>query len=149
MVSGVSRAIAADRAAYKVFRTLTTRWADNDIYGHMNNVVHYSLFDTAVNGFLIENGVLDIHAGGRIFVVVETGCRYFAEMAFPDVVHAGIRVARLGGSSVRYEVGLFRNEEPTAAAEGYFIHVQVDRATRRPLALDEDTRLALALLTVD
>ncbi|MBW8300627.1 MAG: acyl-CoA thioesterase [Hydrogenophaga sp.] len=149
MVSGVSRAIAADRAAYKVFRTLTTRWADNDIYGHMNNVVHYSLFDTAVNGFLIEKGVLDIHAGGRIFVVVETGCRYFAEMAFPDVVHAGIRVARLGGSSVRYEVGLFRNEEPTAAAEGYFIHVQVDRATRRPLALGEDTRLALALLTVD
>lgn len=148
-MSGVSRAIAADRAAYKVFRTLTTRWADNDIYGHMNNVVHYSLFDTAVNGFLIEKGVLDIHGGGRIFVVVETGCRYFAEMAFPDVVHAGIRVARLGGSSVRYEVGLFRNEEPTAAAEGYFIHVQVDRATRRPLALDAETRLALAPLAID
>lgn len=142
----MSRAIAAERAAYKVFRTLTTRWADNDIYGHMNNVVHYSLFDTAVNGLLIEKGVLDIHGGGRIFVVVETGCRYFAEMAFPDVVHAGIRIARLGGSSVRYEVGLFRNDEPTAAAEGYFIHVQVDRATRRPLALDEETRLVLAPL---
>lgn len=145
----MSSTIAADRAAYKVFRTLTTRWADNDIYGHMNNVVHYGLFDTAVNGFLIEKGVLDLHGGGRIFVVVETGCRYFAEMAFPDVVHAGIRIARLGGSSVRYEVGLFRNDEPTAAAEGYFIHVQVDRTTRRPLALDDGTRLALAPLAID
>ncbi|MCA1970381.1 MAG: acyl-CoA thioesterase, partial [Rhizobium sp.] len=109
----------ADRSAYKLFRTLTTRWADNDIYGHMNNVVHYSLFDTAVNGLLIEKGVLDIHGGERIFLVVETGCRYFAEIAFPDVVDAGIRVARLGGSSVRYEVGLFRHGEEAAAAEGF------------------------------
>lgn len=139
----MTRTAPADRSAYKVFRTLTTRWADNDIYGHMNNVVHYGLFDTAVNSFLIERGVLDIHGGGRIFVVVETGCRYFAEMAFPDVVHAGIRIARLGGSSARYEVGLFRNDDPSAAAEGFFVHVQVDRQTRRPLPLDEETRQAL------
>ena len=138
----------ADRSAYKLFRMLTTRWADNDIYGHMNNVVHYSLFDTAVNGLLIEKGVLDIHGGERIFLVVETGCRYFAEIAFPDVVDAGIRVARLGGSSVRYEVGLFRNGEPTAAAEGFFIHVQVDRVTRRPVPLGEETRRVLERLSI-
>lgn len=148
-MSAMARTAAADRAAYKVFRTLTTRWADNDIYGHMNNVVHYALFDTAVNGYLIDRGLLDIHGGGRIFLVVETGCRYFAEMAFPDVVHAGIRVARLGGSSVRYEVGLFRNDEQTAAAEGYFIHVQVDRATRRPVGLDQEMRSMLSPLLVD
>ncbi len=144
----MTRTAPADRSAYKVFRTLTTRWADNDIYGHMNNVVHYGLFDTAVNSFLIERGVLDIHGGGRIFVVVETGCRYFAEMTFPDVVHAGIRIARLGGSSARYEVGLFRNDDPSAAAEGFFVHVQVDRQTRRPLPLDEETRQALEPLVV-
>lgn len=144
----MTRTAPADRSAYRVFRTLTTRWADNDIYGHMNNVVHYGLFDTAVNSVLIERGVLDIHGGGRIFVVVETGCRYFAEMAFPDVVHAGIRIARLGGSSARYEVGLFRNDDPSAAAEGYFVHVQVDRQTRRPLPLDEETRQALEPLVV-
>jgi acyl-CoA thioester hydrolase len=121
---------------------------DNDIYGHMNNVVHYSLFDTAVNGWLIGEGVLDIHSGGQIGLVVETGCRYFSEMAFPDAVTAGIRVARLGASSVRYEVGLFRNDEDVAAAEGFFIHVYVDRATRRPMPLDEPLRRALERISV-
>jgi acyl-CoA thioester hydrolase len=116
---------------------------DNDIYGHMNNVVHYSLFDTAVNGWLIGQSVLDIHQGAQIGVVVETGCRYFSEMAFPDAVTAGIRVARLGTSSVRYEVGLFRNEEDIAAAEGFFVHVYVDRTTRRPAPLGEPLRQAL------
>lgn len=116
---------------------------DNDLYGHMNNVVHYSLFDTAVNGWLIEQGVLDIHAGGQIGLVVETGCRYHAELAFPDRVNAGIRVGRLGGSSVRYEVGLFRNDEDSAAAEGFFVHVYVDRQTRRPKPLNADLRAAL------
>ncbi|WP_127520832.1 thioesterase family protein [Mesorhizobium sp. Z1-4] len=116
---------------------------DNDLYGHMNNVVHYSLFDTAVNGWLIEQGVLDIHAGGQIGLVVETGCRYHAELAFPDKVNAGIRVGRLGGSSVRYEVGLFRNDEDSAAAEGFFVHVYVDRQTRRPKPLNADLRAAL------
>lgn len=131
------------RDDYRAFRTIATRWMDNDIYGHMNNVVHYSLFDTAVNGWLIEQGVLDIHGGERIGLVVETGCRYFAEMAFPDVVTAGIRVARLGSSSVRYEVGLFRNDDAVAAAEGFFVHVYVDRATRRPAPLDGRLRAAL------
>lgn len=125
------------RAAYRAFRAIQTRWMDNDVYGHMNNVVHYSLFDTAVNGWLIESGVLDIHGGARIGLVVETGCRYFAEMGFPDVVTAGIRVAKLGTSSVRYEVGLFRNDAQTAAAEGFFVHVYVDRQTRRPIELTD------------
>ncbi len=138
-----TRPAPAIRAEYRAFRTIATRWMDNDLYGHMNNVVHYSLFDTAVNGWLIEQGVLDIHRGDQIGLVVETGCRYFAEMAFPDMVTAGIRVARLGSSSVRYEVGLFRNEEQTAAAEGFFVHVYVDRETRRPKQLDSGLRIAL------
>lgn len=135
------------RSEYRAFRTIQTRWMDNDVYGHMNNVVHYSLFDTAVNGWLIENGVLDIHAGAQIGLVVETGCRYFGEMAFPDVVTAGIRVAKLGSSSVRYEVGLFRNDDETAAAEGFFVHVYVDRTTRRPLPLAAELRTVLETIT--
>jgi acyl-CoA thioester hydrolase len=133
----------AKRGDYAVFRQITTRWMDNDVYGHMNNVVHYSLFDTAVNGWLVGEGVLDIQASDQIGLVVETGCRYHAEIVFPDVVHAGIRVARLGGSSVRYEVGLFRNDEESAAAEGFFVHVYVDRQTRRPKPLNERLRAAL------
>lgn len=136
------------RSAYKIFRTVTTRWSDNDIYGHMNNVIHYSIFDTAVNGFLIENGVLDMKGGQEVFLVVETGCRYHAEMAFPDIVSAGIRVARLGSSSVRYEVGLFRNDEETATAEGFFIHVNVDRFSRRPLPFGNTVRGLLEPLLV-
>lgn len=134
---------ASSRTDYRAFRTIQTRWMDNDAYGHMNNVVHYSLFDTAVNAWLIERGVLDIHRGARIGLVVETGCRYFGELAFPDVVTAGLRVARIGTSSVRYEVGLFRNDEPAAAAEGFFVHVYVDRQTRRPLPLAQPLRDAL------
>jgi acyl-CoA thioester hydrolase len=137
------RAAPSGRSAYRAFQAIATRWMDNDIYGHMNNVVHYSLFDTAVNGWLIGEGVLDIHSGDQIGLVVETGCRYFSEVAFPDVVTAGIRVAKLGTSSVRYEVGLFRNEENVAAAEGFFVHVYVDRATRRPAPLNGPLRRAL------
>jgi len=137
------RATPSPRERYRTFRTITTRWMDNDIYGHMNNVVHYSLFDTAVNGWLIDKGVLDIHAGDQIGLVVETGCRYFSELAFPDVVTAGIVVTKLGTSSVRYEVGLFRNDEQRAAAEGFFIHVYVDRTTRRPRALPQALRETL------
>ena len=137
-----------ERAAYKEFRTLTTRWMDNDPYGHMNNVVHYSLFDTAVNGWLIEQGVLDFVAGKQVGLVVETGCRYFSELAFPDRITAGLRVAKLGGSSVRYEIGLFRNDDAKAAAEGFFVHVYVDRLTRRPAPLAPALRRALERLTV-
>lgn len=136
------------RADYRTFRTITTRWMDNDIYGHMNNVVHYSLFDTAVNGWLIERGALDIHGGDQIGLVVETGCRYFGELAFPDVVSAGLRVARIGTSSVRYEVGLFRNDEPVAAAEGFFVHVYVDSASRRPKPLADRLRSALETILI-
>lgn len=141
-----SRKSPPTRGEYRLFRTLTTRWLDNDAYGHMNNVVHYSLFDTAVNGWLIDAGQLDLNSGARVGLVVETGCRYFSEMAFPDTVCAGIRVGRIGTSSVRYEVGLFRNDEKTAAAEGHFVHVYVDRQSRRPTPLDESFREALSEL---
>lgn len=142
------RVTPATRDAYRAFRTITTRWMDNDIYGHMNNVVHYSLFDTAVNGWLIEQQALDIHGGDQIGLVVETGCRYFGELAFPDVVTAGLRVARIGSSSVRYEVGLFRNDDDTAAAEGFFVHVYVDRANRRPKPLNAALRAVLESVAV-
>ena len=134
------------RDAYRHFLPIVTRWMDNDVYGHVNNVVYYSYFDTVVNRYLIEGGVLDIHRGAVIGLVVETGCRYFAPVEFPDVVHAGVRVARLGTSSVRYEVGLFRNDEPLAAAQGHFVHVYVDRETRRPTPLPADFRAALERL---
>ena len=137
------------RVAYKTFVTIPTRWADNDIFGHMNNVVHYALFDTAVNTWLIARGVLDIHQGEQVGLIVETGCRYFAEMAFPDVVTAGIRVARLGTSSVRYELGLFRNDDEEAAAEGFFIHVYVEKATRKPQPLNAPLRAALKTILAD
>ncbi len=115
---------------------------DNDAYGHMNNVVHYSLFDTAVNGWLIEQGLLDPLTSDSYGLVVETGCKYYAEMQFPDVVHAGLRVARIGGSSVRFEIGLFRNDEDEAAAEGFFVHVYVGRDTHRPVPIEGARRAA-------
>lgn len=135
------------RNAYPVFRTLTTRWMDNDAYGHVNNVVYYSWFDTAVNAFLVERGVLDIEHGQTIGLVIETQCNYFAPLAFPQNVEAGIRVARLGASSVRYEVGLFAEGEALTAARGHFIHVYVDRATRRPVPLPAPLKTVLETLT--
>jgi len=113
-----------------------------------HNVVYYSWFDTAVNAHLIDQGVLDIHAGGTIGLVIETQCNYFAPLAFPQTVEAGIRVARLGGSSVRYEVGLFAQGEPLTAAAGHFIHVYVDRETRRPVPVPEALRTVLQALVV-
>ncbi len=134
------------RSAYKAFRTIGTRWCDNDVYGHVNNVVYYSWFDTAVNAWLIERGVLDIHQGDTIGLVIETQCNYFAPLAFPQDVEAGIRVARLGASSVRYEVGLFAQGEALSAARGHFVHVYVDKATRRPVPLPAALRQALETL---
>ena len=128
------------RGDYSRFQTISTRWMDNDVYGHVNNVVYYSWFDTAVNRLLVVNGLLDIHHGRTIGLVVETGCRYFTPTAFPDEIEAGVRVAHIGTSSVRYEIGLFRNKEPEAAAVGYFVHVYVDRETKRPAAVDEKMR---------
>ncbi|MBL4725142.1 MAG: acyl-CoA thioesterase [Rhizobiaceae bacterium] len=136
------------RDDYRTFYAITTRWGDNDIYGHMNNVVHYSLFDTAVNGWLISEGVLDIREGEQIGLVVETGCRYFSEMAYPDIVTAGIRVAKLGNSSVRYEVGLFRNDEQEAAAEGFFIHVYVDKKSHKPTPINDALKNTLESVLV-
>ena len=123
------------RSAYRVFRPITTRWMDNDVYGHVNNVVYYSWFDTAVNAHLIEQGVLDVHKGETIGLVVETQCNYFAPLAFPQTIEAGIRVAHRGSSSVRYEVGLFAQGELMTAARGHFVHVYVNKETRRPQAL--------------
>jgi len=135
-----ARPAPATRSAFRLFRPLTTRWSDNDVYGHMNNVVHYSLFDTAVNGWLIEEGLLDPARSETIGLVVETGCRYHGELMFPEPVTAGIAVGRLGRSSVRYEIALFGGDKETAAAEGFFIHVYVDRNTRRPVSISDAMR---------
>ena len=135
---------AETRPAFPRHVGLGTRWGDNDVYGHVNNVVYYAFFDTAVNGCLIAAGVLDIAASPVIGLVVETGCRYFAPIAFPDRVTAGVRVAHLGRSSVRYEIGLFRADDDAAAAQGHFVHVYVDRQSRRPVALPEPLRQVLA-----
>lgn len=146
----MSKPTPTTRADYAHLSTITTRWMDNDIYGHVNNVTYYSYFDTAVNRYLIDAGVLDIHAGSVIGLVIETHCNYFASLAFPKDVQAGIRVAHVGRSSVRYEIGLFEAGQDTAAATGHFVHVYVDRETRRPVAqLPEDFAAALQRLRVD
>ena len=132
-----------------MFRSITTRWGDNDVYGHVNNVVYYSWFDTAVNAHLIEHGALDIEGGGTIGLVVETGCSYFAPLAFPQTIEAGIRVAHMGSSSVRYVVGLFAAGAPLSAAAGHFIHVYVDRSSRRPVGLPAQLRSVLQTLRAD
>jgi acyl-CoA thioester hydrolase len=143
------RPTAEPRHAYPFFTRITTRWMDNDVYGHINNVVYYSFFDSAVNGYLIERGALDIHNGSVIGLVVETHCNFFAPLQFPQFVEAGVRVARVGASSVRYEIGVFADEVPMCAASGYFVHVYVDRKTRRPSTLPEPLLQALAPLRVD
>ncbi len=131
------------RDAYHHFQPIPTRWMDNDVYGHVNNVVYYSYFDTVVNQYLIQQGALDIENSQVVGLVVETGCQYFASIAFPDAVTAGLRVAKVGNSSVRYEIGIFRNAEPTASAQGFFVHVYVDRTTRRPAPLPAALRVAV------
>ncbi|MGA0013454.1 MAG: acyl-CoA thioesterase [Burkholderiaceae bacterium] len=125
------------------FMAIPTRWMDNDVYGHVNNVNYYSYFDTVVNQYLIEQGVLDIQKSPVVGLVVQTGCSYFSSIAFPDLIHAGLRVTKLGNSSVRYEVGLFKNEDQQVSAAGHFIHVYVDRQTQRPVSLPEPLRAAL------
>jgi acyl-CoA thioester hydrolase len=139
----MSRPVPHPRGAYRYFALVTTRWMDNDVYAHVNNVVYYSWFDTVVNQYLVEQGVLDYVRGAVVGLVVETRCSYFSPVAFPDRVHAGLRVAHIGTSSVTYEVGLFRNEDPLASAQGHFVHVYVDRAGNRPTALPEALRAAL------
>lgn len=128
------------RSSYRAFRTIPTRWSDNDMYGHVNNVVYYGWFDTVVNAELIERGALDIVAGQIVGFVVETQCNYFAPLAFPQTVEAGVRTAQAGNSSVRYEIALFAQGAETAAAQGHFVHVYVDRTTHKPMSLNDALR---------
>ena len=131
----MTRAQPDTRDAYRHFTSLATRWMDNDAYGHLNNVVYYSLFDTVVNRYLLEAGALDVERGAVIGLVVETHCNYFAALSFPQVVDAGLRVAHVGASSVRYEIGIFGGGQAQTAARGHFIHVYVDRVSRKPTTL--------------
>ena len=154
---------ALTRSDFGYFAALTTRWADNDIYGHVNNVMYYSFFDTTANRYLIEHGGLDIHDGDIIGLVVDSGCSYFAPIAFPDQLQGAIRVAHLGRSSVRYELAIFKipdasntanenahaaEQDNTAVAQGHFVHVFVDRITRKPVAIPEQMRAALAKISI-
>ena len=134
------------RDNYRHFLAIPTRWMDNDIYGHVNNVIYYSYFDTVINEYLIRSGVLDIHEGSVIGIAIETHCQFHKSLVFPDIIDAGLRVGKLGNSSVRYEVGLFRQGDAEPAATGHFVHVFVDRTNRRPLAMPQDVRATLQRL---
>lgn len=137
------------RAAFAEFRPITTRWLDNDAYGHVNNVVYYGWFDTVVNARLVEAGVLDPERGAVVGVVAETSCRFHDSVAFPEPVEAGLAVERLGTSSVAYRIGIFRPGAEEAVADGRFVHVYVDRETRRPVPIPDDVRAVLAPLAGD
>jgi acyl-CoA thioester hydrolase len=136
----------AARSSFAHVLAIPTRWMDNDVYGHVNNVVYYSYFDTAVNQFLIERGVLDIHKGEVVGFVVDSGCAYFSSISFPDTVHAGIRVAKLGNSSVRYEIALYRNDDPLPCAAGHFVHVYVERSSNQAVPIPADVRAVLSII---
>ena len=144
----MDRFAPAQRAAYPAFLAIPTRWLDNDTYGHVNNVTYYAYFDTVVNEQLIRAGGLDIRHAPAIGIVVETACRFHKPLSFPDVIDAGLRVAAIGRSSVRYEIGLFRQRDDEAAATGRFVHVWVDRASRRPISVPDAIREALAPLCI-
>ena len=137
------------RGAYRYFQRIPTRWMDNDVYGHVNNVVYYSYFDTVINTWLIRCAGLDIHDGARIGLCAESQCRFLAPIAFPDAVEAGLRVDRLGKSSVRYGIGLFVEGQPAPAAEGWFVHVFVDRATRKSAPIEGAMRDAMQTLVMN
>ena len=139
----MSRDVRPSRQDFRHFVAITTRWMDNDVYGHVNNVIYYSWVDTAVNSTLIERGLLDIASSPVVAVAAESGCRYFAAVSYPDAVAVGLRVASLGRSSVRYHAGIFRNAEEKASAEGHFVHVYVDRASMRPIPMPVEVRAAL------
>jgi acyl-CoA thioester hydrolase len=138
-----ARASAPGRGEYRVFRQITTRWMDNDAYGHVNNVVYYAYFDSAVNGYLIEASQIDIRKLPAIGLVVETSCRYFEPVSFPDALEAGVAVERLGRTSIAYRVGIFRAGAATAAAAGRFVHVYVDSTSRRPVEVPSVIRSAV------
>ena len=142
----MSRPEPRGRDAYRHFTMITTRWSDNDAYGHVNNTVYYQWFDSAVNALLIGAGLVDIAHGDPIGLVVETGCTYFAPLSFPGDVEVGVAVDRLGGSSVTYRIGIFAAGASDPAAQGHFTHVYVGRATRRPVALPDGWRAKLELV---
>ena len=137
------------RASYPYLHQIATRWQDNDVYGHVNNVEYYAFFDTAISAWLIEQGELDIHAGAAIGLCAESHCRFLAPLAFPETIAVGLRVAKLGSSSVRYELGIFAAGAEEPAAEGWFVHVFVDRDSRRPAPIPEPLAAALRRLVVD
>lgn len=136
------------RADYRHFQPITTRWHDNDIYGHVNNVTYYSFFDSAVNGYLIERGGLDIHDGEVVGFVVSSSCDYFASIAYPELIEVGLRVGKLGNSSVQYELAVFKAGEHEACAAGRFVHVFVDRASNQPVAIPAGLREAMEQLVL-
>jgi len=142
----VSRSGPPGRSDYRVFYPISTRWADNDIYGHVNNVTYYSYFDTAANRYLIEEGGLDISDGHIVGYVVSSGCEYHAPISYPEPIEAGLRVERLGSSSVRYGIAIFRAGAEQAAAHGYFVHVFVDRAVDKAVPIPARLRQALERL---
>ena len=143
----MSREEPAGREPFKVWREVATRWADNDAYGHVNNTVYYEWFDTAVNAWLVDQGMLDIDEGDPIGLVAETRCSFFSPLAFPQPVEVGLAVAALGRSSVRYRIGIFAGGSATAAAQGEFVHVVVDRTTRRPVAIPAAWRTKLEAIS--
>ena len=142
----MSRPAPTTQADFTHFLAIPTRWMDNDVYGHVNNVVYYSYFDTVINQYLIEMGGLDPHDGTVVGMAVETGCRFHRSLSFPDLVQAGLHIGHLGRTSVRYEIGIFRNDEPEACADGHFVHVFVERATQRPVPIPEPIGTALSSL---
>jgi acyl-CoA thioester hydrolase len=137
----------SQRADFKQFSSIETRWNDNDSYGHVNNIVYYSYFDTAVNRHLIQQGALDLANSDAIGLVIESKCTYFSPITFPDTVAVGLKVIHLGNSSVRYQIGLFRNDSNVASAVGEFVHVYVNRSTSQPVSIPEKTRLVLQALS--
>jgi acyl-CoA thioester hydrolase len=144
----MATSIAMTRSDYKVFYSLTTRWSDNDIYGHINNVTYYSYFDTAANNFLINHCGLDIHHGKVIALVVSSGCEYLAPITFPEKIDVGLRIDRLGNSSVHYSLGIFKSKEEQACSFGHFIHVFVDRQSKKPITIPDSMRKGMERIEV-
>lgn len=149
MSASKEKNITGQRQDYRYFTEITTRWHDNDLYGHVNNVTYYSYFDTVANTYLIERGGLDIHTGQTIGLVVNSGCSYHAAIAFPDQLDGGLRINRIGNSSVEYGIGIFKKGQMTAVAEGHFVHVFVDRETRKSTPIPDALRSALALILAE
>ena len=140
---------ASNRSEYNFFCKLSTRWNDNDIYGHMNNIIYYALFDTAVNKWLIKNNLIDIKDGQNIGLIVQSGCNYFSSFQYPENIDAGIRVTKIGTSSVRYEVGLFKEKNQISSADGFFVHVYVDRKTNNPTPLNYHFKKTLDTIFIE